>query len=515
MPNSSLRILLSVLVLFAFAPVPSHGQGAPASPPGDDPLPELLNPYVHQERSADWALPISINVDHVTGVSDAFRDLFGRGILRAYTDWPHVDYSFAAFDSLIALRPDRPEGYFGKAAIYFGISRISFEQTVTDSLEYYAAQTERRAEAMKSAGASGPLLDFYIGAINANLGLYDVTQGRYLPAYMNTRKGRSHLQRALKHPSGLSDAALGLGLLHYYTSVLPGPMRVLLFFLRMQGDRDTGLAMLHDAIDHSHISQFEALFFLADIYDEHEGRPDDAAAVLRYLMGRFPGNVMYEYLYALDLCENGNYVEADPFIGRFLARQDLKYPFYRQRMGLYYAQALHHLGEYERSTNRFGAYLDLFENTNADLKERISAKFDFGDWDDLLCECYYAIGLNYEHTGERDQAVAGYRKALKTGSRTHRAEIADLLAAPMPAYGLAVRKIEALLARSRFEEGALGAEAALASIGPESGRRTRLQRSVLNVLLAECMLGRSDYVANWKSPLARTMYCKNGNSALD
>ena len=84
--------------------------------------------------------------------------------------------------------------------------------------------------------------------------------------------------------------------------------------------------MLHDAISDSRISQPEAQFFLADIYDEHEGRPDDAAAILRNLMGTFPGNVMYEYLYALNLCENGRYAEADGFIRKFLDRRDLKYP---------------------------------------------------------------------------------------------------------------------------------------------------------------------------------------------
>ncbi|MDP7453620.1 MAG: hypothetical protein QGE95_15300, partial [Arenicellales bacterium] len=67
--------------------------------------------------------------------------------------------------------------------------------------------------------------------------------GKYLPAYLNTRRGRSHLQKALAGSAGLSDAALGLGLIHYYTSVLPRPMKLLLFFLRMEGERETGLVL--------------------------------------------------------------------------------------------------------------------------------------------------------------------------------------------------------------------------------------------------------------------------------
>ncbi len=168
-------------------------------------------------------------------------------------------------------------------------------------------------------------------------------------------------------------------------------------------------------------------------------------------------------------------------------------------MGYYYARVLHSLGEYDRSTDRFINYIGLVGELAPTDRKRVSRTFRFSDWDDLACECYHTIGLNYEYLGDRDQALRYYRKAQNTGSRIRRSELSELIAAPVSELDVAVRRIEVLLARSRFHEGALSAGKALASIAPEERRETPSRWSVLHVLLGECLMGQGDWAGAAKA----------------
>lgn len=133
------------------------------------------------------------------------------------------------------------------------------------------------------------------GAALVHLARLDGVRGNLLRAGRQGEKGRELLERSIALEPGLEGSRYALGLYSYYSSVMPGFLKLVnwLWFVP-KGDRDQGLAYLDGVAAGEGDHAVDAQFILMNIHTYHA--PVDLAAALktgRALHSRYPDNALF------------------------------------------------------------------------------------------------------------------------------------------------------------------------------------------------------------------------------
>ena len=77
---------------------------------------------------------LSTNIFDISDLSEKYREIAHSGITSAYRDAPFLDNALALFDTLVLMRPDRPEGFFLNAALYYSIALFDRTEEVAEKI---------------------------------------------------------------------------------------------------------------------------------------------------------------------------------------------------------------------------------------------------------------------------------------------------------------------------------------------------------------------------------------------
>ncbi|KPK88241.1 hypothetical protein AMJ80_11345 [bacterium SM23_31] len=376
---------------------------------------------------------IQLRVFNINGISEKFKNLILSGILSTYENSPNLGEAFAAFDSLIQMRPDRPEGYFLKTALFLSLYQIDNSTANFDSLKTYVDKTLAITENQLKYYPNDQYLLFYLGVIYGNIGLQNLRQKSYWNAYWNGKKGKDYLEKAIKVDPTLADAELGLGIFLYFADIMPKYIKPLMFIVGLSGDREKGLKKIRFAVENSALSKVEAYYFLATILNKYEGNIEEAQKIYKMLHSEFPKNLYYHYSMAVSSYENGNYLEAKKIFEEMNATWNR---YYSRSVTYYLGCILHAVGDYYNST----IYLK-------------SLAFSYSErFKDRQCETFYLIGLNYEYQNDRENALVYYNYAKENGSKLYSEEIKNLLKTPLNSDDKIVKRVDTLINSEAYSE---------------------------------------------------------------
>jgi tetratricopeptide (TPR) repeat protein len=346
-------------------------------------------------------LTVSMTATHVMYAADPQAEsLILRGVAEMYN--LRFDRADACFDSLIALYPEHPQGYFFKGGSYF-YQIISGHRTNMPE-EKFLAWNDKALEIAgglrKKPGGEKDAL-FYEGAIYGNLGRYYGVQNEWTKAFLNARKSRNLHEDVLKADSACHDAKLSIGVYLYYAASLPAVVDVLAGLLGLGGDRDRGIRLLEEAYRYGHLGRLEAQFLLANIYLE-VGRYEEALALFTDLAERFPENpyLINQRGVAHYLLEE--FAEAEAVFQSAIGRTS-DYP--RAAM-----LAEHYLG---RLAALNGRYDDAIRHCERSIRRGESQPLfkSIDSW--VPPSTYYRIGETLELLHRRKEATEAYRKAAR------------------------------------------------------------------------------------------------------
>ena len=213
-------------------------------------------------------------------------------------------------------------------------------------------------------------------------------------------RGRTWLQDLLIAHDTVPDAHLGLGLLYFASSSLPGPLRFLPRTTMQRGSSDA-IHHLRQAITHGTFSQDIARTFLAQLYEE-EQRHEDAVALGQTLQQAFPMNGSYALLTGRNQCAQRRYDACTATLGQLEAHLSASQAILAQRddrFDLYYlwGTALNERREYE------SAFRVLRRAINQDVR---------ASKDDTLWAKYHLARL-YERRGQAKTAAQIYHTLLR------------------------------------------------------------------------------------------------------
>lgn len=115
---------------------------------------------------------------------------------------------------------------------------------------------------------------------------------RYVPSLKEMKAGRELAEKLLAAHPDFADAWLAVGVENYMLSIKPAPLRL---FLRLSGaetDREKGLSKLRIAAEKGRYLAPFARLMLA-VASLRDGKPDQAAGILRNLVREYPLNPLY------------------------------------------------------------------------------------------------------------------------------------------------------------------------------------------------------------------------------
>ncbi len=250
-----------------------------------------------------------------------------------------------------------------------------------------------------SKDTDDPWLTLLLGTAAIFDGLLQKTATPWQSQQLFTQ-GRARLQDLLIAHDTVPDAHLGLGLLYFATTDLPGPLRFLPSTF-VQGGSSDAIHHLRQAITRGTFSQDIARTFLALLY-EKEQRHEDALALGETLQQAFPMNGSFALLTGRNQCALRRYGACAATLGQLEARLSASQVILAQRddrFDLYFlwGTALNERQEYEPAFRAFRRAI------NQDVRARK---------DDTLWAKYHLARL-YERRGQAKTATQIYHTLLR------------------------------------------------------------------------------------------------------
>lgn len=319
--------------------------------------------------------------------------------IEAYYGFDY-DRALAAFDRVVAARPDHPVGPFLKAEAYWWLFLNDRQNgRARRNLEASLARAIDLAEARLEAHPDDVEVLFILGSAYGRRGMLAGTRKDAWNAARDARRARSALDRVQELDPGNADAAAAEGLYQYYVGTFGAVTRTasrLLFGLK--GDRKEGLAALDRARLRGTYTRTEAAFFQGLFYLQYENRPGAAAPILDRLRARYPANLYFTTMAAYARQRQGRLREADALYRTALGRLAATRVYGREGESLtrfFYGQALTGLGRNDAAWEQFVRVVQLGAEES-----------------DAWPHAYLWLGRLADLRGEREIALRYYRRVL-------------------------------------------------------------------------------------------------------
>lgn len=231
----------------------------------------------------------------------------GVAVQRLYD----LEYDAAerACASFAAKHPGHPGASFYSAV-------VAYQRWISDgmvSTAAYAAVESRLDAAARAADAilaKDPALGhYYLGAAKGFQARAYAGRGRFMKAVPAASSAVRHLHKALELDPSYDDAALGLGMYHYFGARMPSGARPFAYLLAGEApDKDKGIALLRRVAESNGTAREEARSVLAMILSREDAESwAEAEDLLAELTKRHPRNPLFRLRRAWLAAKRGDY----------------------------------------------------------------------------------------------------------------------------------------------------------------------------------------------------------------
>ena len=248
-----------------------------------------------------------------SSVTPEMDKLLHQGIDAIYM--MDFDAADAATSKAIALEPDYPFAYLGRAAtdlIRFAYGSEQADPALIKSFEAKTAVAIKVAEDYLKKHPNDPDVLFVLGSAHGMCGRLAIVQRRWVNAFGHGRASMKSIRLAAKLDPELYDAQLGLGMFDYYTATIP-KFAGWLAKLMLGGDRKRGLKEIRLAAEKGSYARTAAQMILIEIFleDPFGARdPDEGLRLARGIHAKYPGSAMLDTAFIVALYEDRRLEEA-------------------------------------------------------------------------------------------------------------------------------------------------------------------------------------------------------------
>ena len=265
------------------------------------PLPYLIIVFIYCNFFVSYASTRNIPAGLDSLVLSAKNNLYNFRIHR-------VDLTI---NKMIKEYPSFPQGYLNGALL----TLIRYSQDMTnDSLALALNRQADRAADIATAFSkkhpkdAGARLNY--GLAQGLKGVYAVIRRSYFKGYWYGKKAKGAMEDAVKMDSTCYDAYLGLGIFHYYASLLPGFTRFLAGILGFPGNKELGKKEILKTAEKGRYLRAEARFSYYTIRYFLEGAINESIHGLKKMAEKYPTNYAITLFLGYHYRHRGNIPEA-------------------------------------------------------------------------------------------------------------------------------------------------------------------------------------------------------------
>ena len=305
----------------------------------------------------------------------------------------------AAFRKVAQAHPDHPAGPFFLAMvewwrILIDIEDESRDDRFYDMLDDVIDLCDERLDRNENDIAG---LFFKGGSIGFK-GRLQASRKSWVGAATTGKEALPVVMDAAEIAPDNADLAFGTGIYDYYAAVLPDRYPVLkpLMVFLPEGNKKLGLKELKHAAEKARYANYEAMYFLMQVYYSMENKPSSALHYVRRLRAEFPDNPVFHRYLGRIYIKLGNWDSAARVFDEIAGRCSAGMRGYSQRM---LRESRYYLGYNAMQTKNLGdamKYLVECDRISRTLDEEpsgfmIMANLRMGQVHDMLSQRSYAL----------------------------------------------------------------------------------------------------------------------------
>ena len=293
-------------------------------------------------------------------------------------------------------------------------SDLKLEKPPAADAEVFRRHLTRALELAERRLAANPNDVNALYDVGAAVGLqasYAATvEGRVGGAFRAAQRAYDTHERVLALDPSRKDAGLTVGTYRYVVSTMSLPARWVAYLVGFGGDKSRGLHMIEEAARYPGDTQVDAKFALMLLYNR-EGRFEEALAVVRQLMARFPRNRVLRLEAGATAIRARQYSEADRLLTAGIdgLPADPRPRAFGEEAMWFYKRGLARLA------------LRRLEPARADLTR--ASGMPMRDW--VKARVQLEVGKLADLEARRPDARAAYSEAIRLGEAGNDPETAD------------------------------------------------------------------------------------------
>ncbi len=328
------------------------------------------------------------------------------------------DAADRTFDSVIAIDPTFPAGYFYKAVVIFWRTTTNTDNTkMDDEYNRYLQMTIDRCDSMLAKNDESYPAIFYKGAALGYHAMILSQRNSWSTSISSilddAHQGFKYMDRITAMMPGNSDVLVVRGLYNYYVEAIKeeNPALSPLIGLFATGNKRVGLQMLEEAAKSAVYSRVEAQFQLALIYENYEHNHIRANAFAQHLVNLYPNNVEFLQILGSSEVAMGMTAQYDSTYRVILGRARNKQAGYtiKQARG-----AMYYIGQAELVRPNGNVDSALWFLYNSDLLSRKMSPDETNGW---IIKSELLMGEAYDIKGMRDRATEMYKRVMDMQSK--------------------------------------------------------------------------------------------------
>lgn len=279
---------------------------------------------------------------------------------------------------------------------------VTMDKPPAEEAQIYSRHAARALELAEARLRANPRDVSALYDVGAAVGLqasYTATvEGRIGGAFGAARRAFNSHERVLELDPSRKEAGLIVGTYRYVVATLALPARWVAYVAGFGGDKEKGLRLIEEAARHRSDAQVDAKFALMLLYNR-EKRYDEALAVIRELMARFPRNRVLRLEAGATAIRGQQYSEADRLLTAGIdgLASDTRPRAFGEEAMWYYKRGLARLSLRRRDQAR------------ADLGRAL--QFPMRDW--VRGRIRLEQGKLADLEGRRPDALAAYSEAIR------------------------------------------------------------------------------------------------------
>lgn len=248
------------------------------------------------------------------------RSKLNEGIQAVYNF--DFDRAEGIFSAILKKNPDDLFANHFSATLSFWKYFGSNKQKYLNDFLRQSDITISKAEDELSNNPKNKETLFILGAAYSYRSIAYGKAEKFLDMIWASKKSNSYLEEVLEIDSTYYDAYLGIGLIKFALSQVPGGFKWALSMIGFDGDSEKGLFFLKICAEKGNYSKVESEYYLSQLYAEYYSDYEKSKKHLVKLNQKFPGNLLFDYSLAVIEVKSRNLNAAENILLELVKRKN-------------------------------------------------------------------------------------------------------------------------------------------------------------------------------------------------